>query len=200
MRSTWALRWISVAVLRIGFVGLSAGACGGASTADRLRHAEEKMEEEKTWQKLLAKGKAYHRIGDLTRAIQYFEAALEQGAPPGDVVPSLMRAYVDSKQYRLAIQFGEDYLRRDPADYRLRYLLATLLVAVGDSTRAIPHFEAVLRERSDFADAHYALAVVYRDHSLDPVKADAHFRRYLELEPEGDHAREARASLLETVQ
>jgi hypothetical protein len=47
-------------------------------------------------------------------------------------------------------------------------------------------------------NAHYALAVLSRDEN-DPVGADKHFREYLRLAPNGPHAEEAQASLLESV-
>jgi hypothetical protein len=49
------------------------------------------------------------------------------------------------------------------------------------------------------ADAHYALAVLLRDELGNHSQADAHFRAYLELRPEGEHAEEASESLLEAM-
>jgi tetratricopeptide (TPR) repeat protein len=49
------------------------------------------------------------------------------------------------------------------------------------------------------AQAHYLLAVVSRDADNDPLETDRHFREYLRLEPNGQHAEEAKASLLKRV-
>jgi Tfp pilus assembly protein PilF len=81
---------------------------------------------------------------------------------------------------------------------RVRLLLGTLYAAVGESQPAHHELQMVLDARPADIDAHYALAVLSRDEN-DPVGADKHFREYLRLAPNGPHAEEAQASLLESV-
>jgi tetratricopeptide (TPR) repeat protein len=144
------------------------------------------------------RGRAWEAHGDLTRASEYYEAAVRAGADERTLVPSLMRVYTASRRYRRAITAGERWLKQTPESVELRFLVATLLSATGEATRAKDHFEEVLKRRPRMASAHYALAVLSRDLGA-PVQADAHFREYLKLEPGGRHAGEARASLLERV-
>jgi tetratricopeptide (TPR) repeat protein len=145
--------------------------------------------------RLVARGKAFAQAGDLTRAAQYFDAALGEGASPSTVVPLLMGAYVRSRRYRMAVERGELYLIEHPGDGRMRFLVATLHAAIGNSGLAITHLQRLVRERPDHASAHHALAVLLRDAGGDPVQAATHFRRYLELSPRGAHADEARGWL-----
>jgi tetratricopeptide (TPR) repeat protein len=173
-------------------------ACATDKTA-RIRDAEKTVREEQTPEKLVRRGKMFARLGDYTRASQYFGAALDAGADPHVVLPLLMRTYVVSQRFRLAIEVGERYLAKNPRDHYLRFLVATLYSAVDQPDRARQHLERVLAENPANAEAHYVLAVLLRDRQRDWVGADHHFRQYLRLEPAGPHAEEARGSLLKSV-
>jgi tetratricopeptide (TPR) repeat protein len=111
----------------------------------------------------------------------------------------LMEVYVRSGRYRLAIEHGERRLSAHPGDLRLRFLVGALHTAVLDYPRAAYHLQQLLSRAPAHAAAHYALAVLLRDHQDDAVGADRHFRRYLQLRPAGPHAAAARASLLSEV-
>lgn len=139
------------------------------------------------------------RGGDTVRAQQYLLLAQKQGAPGREVLPRLMQLYVADGQYRLAIEHGEGYLRRFPSDTRLRQLLASLYVAVGDGAAAARNYEAVVQREPDNAHAHFALGALLHDQEAEHARVDAHYRVYLALEPRGEHAEEARAGLLEPV-
>ncbi len=141
----------------------------------------------------------FARVGDYTRATQYFERALEGGADPGEVLPLLMRAYVESGRYRLALQLGERHLAKAPRDHRLRFLIATIYVAIDDVDRAHKHLQRVIQDNPSNAEAHYVLAVLLRDRDRDLLGADFHFREYLRLSPTGVHAEEANGALLKPV-
>ena len=110
-----------------------------------------------------------------------------------------MRVCIDSRKYRVAIEYAEPVLAKHPDDYRLRLVVASLYSAIGRPERARDHYAAVVKDHPDDSTAHFALGVLYRDELKDRVREDAHFREYLRLEPEGKHAEEARAGLLKTV-
>jgi tetratricopeptide (TPR) repeat protein len=167
--------------------------------AQRMKSVETIVQKERKPNKLVERGKAFAALGDNTRAAQYFAEALDEGADEHEVLPLLMRSYIVSRRFLVAIQVGEDYVRRHPDDYRLRYLVGTLYVAVGDYKKARNAFEQVLVSAPKHAAAQYALAVVLRDDENDWIGADYHFRQYLKLAPKGPHAEEARASLLKSV-
>jgi tetratricopeptide (TPR) repeat protein len=184
--------------LLLATVAVSAAGCG-ASRADRVRETEKTVQKEQTPDKLLERGKLFARVGDYTRASQYLNSALDAGASPAEVLPILMKVYIVSGRFRLAIQLGEQQLTKTPEAHSLRFLVGTLYAAIGDNDRARENLERVVRAQPGHAEAHYALAVLLRDGSHDLVGADEHFRAYLKLEPTGPHAEEARGSLLQEV-
>jgi tetratricopeptide (TPR) repeat protein len=139
------------------------------------------------------------RRGDSLRAEQYWMEALDRGAPSDVVLPHLFSAYVRDRQYRLAAQRAEDHLRRHPNSTRVRLLLAALYQAVDDYAQAVRQYRVVVRSEPQRADAHYALATALVEQGHDRSGADEHFRRYLELAPNGAYAERAHAALLKEV-
>lgn len=69
--------------------------------------------------------------------------------------------------------------------------------AQGDFARAINLYEAALddSEATRAAEIHYKLALVYDDKLNDPMNALHHFKRYLELSPNGPHAKDVNDSV-----
>lgn len=63
--------------------------------------------------------------------------------------------------------------------------------AAGDYPGAVLLYEASLDGTVKSADIHYRLALIYADKLQRPVDALHHFNRYLELLPNGPHAKEA---------
>jgi tetratricopeptide (TPR) repeat protein len=148
--------------------------------------------------KLVAAGRAFAEVGDLTRAEQYFAAAIEAGGDEAKILPMLLAVCVQDGRYRVAIAYDESYLHKHPDDVRARFVLGTLYQAIGDRDAAKTELEKVVDVRPKEPQAHFALAVLLRDDGRR-VEADKHFREYLRLDPQGAHAEEARASLLKSV-
>jgi tetratricopeptide (TPR) repeat protein len=148
---------------------------------------------------LLQLAEAMERAGDPLRAQQYLLAALRAGANEKQALPRLLRLYVADGQYRLAIEHAADSLRRHPNDRELRVFLSTLYTAVGEDDEAIAQYERVLASSPNDAYTHYALASLLHDAGREAQRADTHFRAYLELEPQGPYAEEARELLLKSV-
>jgi len=67
--------------------------------------------------------------------------------------------------------------------------------ANGDFPRAINLYEAALDDSPRCAEVHYKLALLYDDKLNDPVSALHHFKRYIELSPNGPHANEVKKSI-----
>lgn len=159
----------------------------------------ETVKREQAPERLYEAGRAFASIGDLTRAEQYLTAALEQGYDERKVVPVLISVLIEGKRYRLAIEQGEAYLKKHGGDHRLRLLVSTLYMALGEHDNARKSLEELLRRSPDDPEGNYAMGVLYRDALRDVVRADVHFRAYLRLAPGGSHADDARASLLRSV-
>ncbi|MCU0658986.1 MAG: tetratricopeptide repeat protein [Polyangiaceae bacterium] len=185
------MRWVVVAAL------LAAGCVKqpGAEMKGQL----ETVRREHTWEKLYEKGRGFAAIGDQTRAEQYLAAALDAGGDGKKILPLLMSVCVEAKKLRVAIDYGESYLKKNPTDTKLRHLLGTLYLALGENQHAREQFEEVLRRAPDEAETHYALGVLLRDVDRDLVRADQHFRAYVRIKPGGVHAQEARSSMLKSV-
>ncbi|APR84465.1 Hypothetical protein A7982_09814 [Minicystis rosea] len=178
---------------------LASPLAGCASRGDKVAAQIKTVETEETPEKLLARGRAFAAVGDLSRAEQYFASAMEHGADPAVAMPLLLRVCAEARRYRAGIDYAEPQLKKHPNDHRLRFVVASFYATIGESTSAREELERVVKQKPDFAPAHYALAVVLRDDAGDVVSADRHFREYLRIEPRGAHAEEARSSLLKLV-
>jgi LysM repeat protein len=66
-------------------------------------------------------------------------------------------------------------------------------VAAGDFYGAASRYEAALDGTSASAEVHYKLAVLYEEKLKSPINALHHMERYLDLAPNGTHARDAKA-------
>jgi tetratricopeptide (TPR) repeat protein len=154
---------------------------------------------ETTPDRLQARGEGAAMVGDLTRAEQYFVAALNAGGDERALTKRLLVVCITDGRYPAAASYGEDFLRRHPGDTEVRYALGTVYIALGDLDRAREDLERVVQEQPDGADAHYALATVLRQQGAAPLDADRHFREYIRLSPQGPYAEAARASLLKSV-
>lgn len=193
-----AHRLLSTArTVSLGAVLLWLSACGAALQPLPTTEAEIKP---LSREQVLEVAAELERRGDVVRAEQYYRLALTRGAPESAVVPRLLSLYVNARQFRMAILTAEEFLRRHPEHAQTQLLLSALYEAVGDHRRAIDLYRSLIRRMPDNADAHFALAIALRTEGLEPVSADRHFRRYLELNPDGPYAEQAQASLLTEVQ
>jgi len=170
--------------------------CGGQTQAVRDRAA---LKHEVSPEELLRKGDASAKVGDMTRAEQYYVMAQRAGAPEQQVVQRLLVACVADQRYPVALEYAEQYLRRHPADIELRFATASLKAALGDLPAAREMMTQVLHERPTWAEAHYALASVLRQSGEEQQLADEHDLEYLKLKPQGTYAEAARGRLRQSL-
>ena len=167
----------------------------GAAIQSSLKHAREDREPKK----LLAIGDAFASVGDSVRAAQYYSLAIDSGGDESKIFPRLLEICIRDRQFRAALFYAENYLRKHPDNAKLRFLAGSLYASMGDTQLARSAYETSASEEPKNPEVHYALAVLSRDHEGNPVGADLQFREYLKLDPKGPHAEEARSSLLEAV-
>lgn len=180
-------------------VGLTTVGCVHSAGA-KLEQDTKMARSERDPSKLVEYAMSFRETGDLTRAEQYLNAAMEAGEDERKVFPLLLGICVADKRYRSAINYTEDYLRRHPRDQKLRFVLATLYSALEDHQHAKAELVRVIAGNPDLADAHYMLGVILRDNFADFQGSDAHFREYLRLDPKGSHEEEAHGSLLSRIE
>jgi tetratricopeptide (TPR) repeat protein len=168
-------------------------ACGTSALAQH--RDREAMRKESSLHELMARGDASAAVGDLIRAEQYFVSALKAGGDEKKLVRRLLVVCAADQRYPAAAEYAEQYLHRHPNDVDLRFAAASIQAAVGDTRRARELLDAVLRERPDWAEAHYALASMMRANGEPLAAADVHDLLYLKLEPHGSLAEIARARL-----
>ncbi len=153
-----------------------------------------------TARQLYDTGMTAARSGDLVRAEQYLVASMQRGGIPEAVVlRQLVSVCVQASRFRAAVAYAQPYLERHPHDWALRYLVGTILDGLDEHQAARRELEAVIADNARHADAHFLLATLLRERFNAPASADAHYRLYLEISPQGAHADEARAGMLRQV-
>lgn len=180
------------AVLVAAVVAPAAIGCGAPSSSQR---AMPDPLDSVSGEELFARGMMLAESEDYVRAEQYLAASIERGIPEARVIQPLVSSCVRSSRLSAALRYAEPYLGRNPDAWSLRLLVATIHMGLGDAPAARRHLERVTEEQPEESVPHYMLAVLARDALQDPQTAEAHFRRYLEIAPEGEHASEARAAL-----
>lgn len=174
--------------------GLALVGCGAAQRPVETAPISDPLEDQ-TGQHLFDSGVRIAQQGDYIRAEQYFTAARDHGFPEERVLPLLMEVCVRSSRFSAAVGYAEPYLETHPDDWRLRQLLATIQMGLGDSAAARISLEHVVAEAPDEPIPHYMLGVLLRDQLHDEPGMRAQFERYLALAPDGSHASEAREAL-----
>ena len=140
---------------------------------------------------LRAKGLAYARRGDLTRAQQYLSAAQLKGFDETVVVPEIVKICVAASRLRAALLFAEPYLERHPQDAGMNYVVGTIHLALGNLRRASSHLNGALRPSAIMIDAAFSLALLAQDQG-QPQAARRHLEHYLEVQPQGRYATRAK--------
>jgi len=146
-------------------------------------------------QQLFDAGMRLARTGDLLRAEQYVKGAMERGFPVERALPTLLKICVAASRLNAALRYAEPHLRDHPMDYRLRTLVASIHLGLGNLDDAEVHLEEVIEHAPSDAPAYYLLGMLHREQYGDPLAGEAYLERYLELAPNGAHAAEVRNML-----
>ena len=96
------------------------------------------------------------------------------------------------KRFDEAVEVYREALRAQDGSVELRNNLAETYRAMGKTREAREEFETILKERPDYAPAHYGLAVLFDDEIGDADQAAEHYRRYLALAPDARDAAQVR--------
>jgi tetratricopeptide (TPR) repeat protein len=177
---------------------LSAVGCGTAANGATTKNAATSPLKDPTM--LIEQGEAFAANGDFTRAQQYYAAAIAAGGKSKQILPQLLKACIAAGDLRLATEYAETALSRNPDDAHLRFLTGALQAQVGNRPGARDHLVQAASELKTDASVQFSVATFFRDDMQDRIEADPYFREYLRLAPTGEHAAEARGSVMERVQ
>ncbi|MGC4067147.1 MAG: hypothetical protein QM784_21410 [Polyangiaceae bacterium] len=191
-------QWKRLPTWVVAFCLLASGCVRQAVVADEA--ATRARDRERAAEEMLTSARNLLEAGDFGRAEQYAEFAARNGAKAEAVVPLVLEACIRDQRFRAAVEHGRYHLKRHPSDDAVRLLVASIHGVLGEPDLARREFERVIEDHPDWAQAHYSLAVLLRDEVGDFSAADAHFREYLRLAPEGAHRAEAAGSLLSRVE
>ena len=103
--------------------------------------------------------------GDLFRAEQYLVAARTQGHDDATTTYWLVRVCVSAGRYHSALRHGQERLSRNPGDWRLRLVVASIHEALGEISKAREQYLVLEPTGVHVAEVRAALA---RLSSLQP--------------------------------
>jgi predicted Zn-dependent protease len=146
-------------------------------------------------EELFTRGVALARNGQLIRAEQYLYLAMQSGYSEMRILPLLLKICLSTSRMRTALNYAQPYLTRHPESWMLRYLVASIYLALEQPLEARDQLSRVVRDFPAHAPAYYLLAVISRDVLNDDASTRRHFNAYLQYDPMGTHAGEANAWL-----
>src|ERR1043165_3527417 len=111
------------------FLVLSLGLAGCAAQHKR---APDQANLETNPKELFARGQPSAAAGDMTRAEQYFVAALRAGGDEGVITRRRLGVCAADQRSPVALHYADTYLRHHPDDTELRFARASLYAATGD--------------------------------------------------------------------
>ncbi|HTX71891.1 MAG TPA: tetratricopeptide repeat protein [Rectinemataceae bacterium] len=134
---------------------------------------------------------AYAGLGDKTKSVQNFQAALEQSRAEL-LLLAAAKAYDDSGDAATAesllleaLASGKDAL----VDEKCHFLLGDIYRSQGQGPKAEEQYNQILEKNQDSAEAHYRLGLVYQDRG-ETVRARAEWRKAVSIDPTNAAARE----------
>lgn len=185
------------------FLSIAVSGCARPHALERAPEGGEALHA----RRLYEQGMALQAAGDLTRAEQYLATAHRAAGRDRASLVALLSVCVRASRLRSALAHAQPYLHDHPRDVHLQTLVASIHFALGELAQARSALEHALFVREAQPDAHYLLGRVQRELGarLGPSgrvhrrEARRHFARYLALAPDGTHAEEARAALVDST-
>jgi tetratricopeptide repeat protein len=139
-------------------------------------------------------GRPQQMPGQIMQMVQGYKAALAKNPKDLDATIGLGNLEFDSGQWDHAIDYYTRALSIDPKNADVRVDRAIAYHASGKNDVAVKELRQVTRERPDHKNAWLNLGVV--SHELgDRAGALRAWQRYLELDPQGEHAASVRQEI-----
>ncbi len=170
----------------------SALAAGDARTAEI--HLKNLLQQEDSAEGRALLGEMYRRAGNFLAAEKEFRRALELGADRTRVLPQLLDALVQTRQFQPALDAGRDLALADPAAQATALTtLARAYAGLGDTTQTRARLEQALVADPNHVAAKIGLVML--DAARDRVAALARIDEILAAAPESVEALTAKGDL-----
>jgi tetratricopeptide (TPR) repeat protein len=131
-------------------------------------------------------GERLSASGQSVRAEQYFLASLEAGEPEKAILPALIDTCIQSGRLRSALDYVQRATKLDPHDERLRRLLASLYLSLGQIRAATDEVQQLSMNRELSPETILFVAEFFEHTLLESSAAMAFYRRYLASVSEGE--------------
>ena len=128
------------------------------------------------------------RTGRTTEARSAFITALAADASYFEAQYNSALLAFQSGENARALAGWETALALQPDSLAARYSFALTLKQAGHATDAANELERIIEAKPDDARAHLALGNLYAQQLLEPMKARAHYKNFLDLEPRSPQA------------
>ncbi len=128
------------------------------------------------------------RVGRTTEARSAFITALAADASYFEAQYNSALLAFQSGENARALAGWETALALQPDSLAARYSFALTLKQAGHATDAANELERIIEAKPDDARAHLALGNLYAQQLLEPMKARAHYKKFLDLEPRSPQA------------
>jgi cytochrome c-type biogenesis protein CcmH/NrfG len=137
----------------------------------------------------------YLRLGTEDLAVKELKSILKEDPKNVAALTRLGNYYFDKGQYSEAQKYYEMVLTLEPKNNDVRTDMAIALFRSGQAEAALENLDKVIENDPNHLLAHYNRGVVYWKGLGQLEKAKKDFETYLELEPQGQLAEQARAAI-----
>ncbi len=122
-------------------------------------------------------GVIHARQGRHDAAVSAFEASLEIDPTLLPALKGKARSLLEQRRLNESLIIYSELLQEEPHDPQIRNGLGKVYAALGNSEDAVIHLARAVAMSPDFGEAHYALALTYRDLG-DEAKSRYHLKQY----------------------
>jgi tetratricopeptide (TPR) repeat protein len=132
-----------------------------------------------------AKGNELTGAGDYEKAVEEYQAALQEEPDNVSVLTNLGVAYYNMDRWDDAVAQYEAALKIAPNDADIHSNLGAAYVRKKELDKALTEYERAIELQPDLAQAHYGLGVVYMQQNMNDEAIGA-FEKFLELDTGDD--------------
>jgi tetratricopeptide (TPR) repeat protein len=133
----------------------------GASLNEQPKHAGPQYSPLKDPNVMVEHAEVFAENGDFTRAQQYYSAALAAGGKSSAIMPKLLKACIASGDLRLATEYAEQELSKNPDDQNLRFVTGALQAQIGNRVAARDHLVGAAAQMKPNAKVELAVAAFF---------------------------------------